>query len=346
MLLSVIIPCYNYMKCIDPLLDCLECQTIGIENIEIIFVDDYSVDGTRMKLKEFQQNHPQNVQIIENDKNYGVSYSRNRGVEKSHAPFVTFADHDDVLERTLYETLYENIVKNECEIAMCAHDYIAEEDKNTRWGVYEADDGQEWYSSQIFELQDNVQRNQFMLQFRNDLECWSKLIRKSFLLEHTIVFPEGMWGEDFYWWSLIEMHLNSLCWIPNVLYHHARKDGQSASKEIDNWMSAQLLLNQEAKRRGIYQDFSEILDLELFEIGFASTVYYWVLGNNFSVQELEVLRRDVIRETTDIFHNPYICSKNFRYRYSEYALELLKEEITERTIRDFLKSIVAVLKAL
>ena len=86
--------------------------------------------------------------------------------------------------------------------------------------------------------------------------------------------------------------------------------------------------------------------MELFEIGFASTVYYWVLGNNFSVQELEGLRRDVIRETTDIFHNPYICSKNFRYRYSEYALELLKEEITERTIRDFLKSIVAVLKAL
>jgi glycosyltransferase involved in cell wall biosynthesis len=334
------------MRCIDPLLDCLECQTIGIENIEIIFVDDFSVDGTRMKLKEFQQNHPQNVQIIENDKNYGVSYSRNRGVENSHAPYVTFADHDDVLERTLYETLYENIVKNECEIVMCAHDYITEKDKNTGRGVYEADDGQEWYSSQIFELQDNVQRNQFMLQFRNDLECWSKLIRKSFLLEHTIVFPEGMWGEDFYWWSLIEMHLNSLCWIPNVLYHHARKDGQAASKEIDNWMSAQLLLNQEAKRRGIYQDFSEILDLELFEIGFASTVYYWVLGNNFSVQELEGLRRDVIRETTDIFHNPYICSKNFRYRYSEYALELLKEEITERTIRDFLKSIVAVLKAL
>lgn len=113
MLLSVIIPCYNSESCIEPLLICLENQTIGIENIEIIFVDDYSVDGTCLKLKEFQKRHPQNVVIIENDKNYGVSYSRNRGVEKSHTPYITFADHDDVLELNLYETLHESIKKFE-----------------------------------------------------------------------------------------------------------------------------------------------------------------------------------------------------------------------------------------
>lgn len=347
MLLSVIIPCYNSVSCIEPLLRCLEQQTIGIENLEIIFVDDYSVDGTRVKLKEFRECHPQNVVIIENDKNYGVSYSRNRGVEKSHTPYVTFADHDDVLDSALYKTLYEQILKHDCEIAMCAHDYISEEDKNTP-GVGIAKDVIETqlYSSEIFELRDHAARKKFMLQFRNDLECWSKLIRKSFLLEHDIVFPEGMWGEDFYWWSLIEMNLNSLCWIPSVLYHHVRKDGTSASKEMHNWMMAQLLLNHEAKRRGFYQDFWEILDLELYEVGFASTLYYWILGNNFSVQELEELRRAAVRETTDILHNTYICSKNFRYRYSEYALELLKEEITISSIRDFLKNIVAVRRAL
>ncbi len=351
MLISVIIPCYNSMNCIDPLLHCLKQQTIGIENLEIIFVDDDSVDGTRTKLKEFQQCYPQNVRIIENDKNHGVSYSRNRGVEESHSPFVTFADHDDVLECTLYEILYESMLKNDCEIVMCAHDYIVEKDGNTGQ-VYSRDgNAGKLFSSgqpvaQLFELRDHAARQRFMLQFRNDLECWSKLIRKSFLLEHTIAFPEGMWGEDFYWWSLIEMNLNSLCWIPSVLYHHVRKDGPPASKEIHNWMMAQLLLNQEAKRRGFYQDFWEILDLELYEVGFASTLYYWILGNNFSVQELEELRRYVLNETTDIFHNTYICNKNFRYRYSEYALELLKEEITESSVRDFLKNIVAALRAL
>lgn len=348
MLLSVIIPCYNSVNCIEPLLHCLKQQTIGMENIEIIFVDDNSADGTLTKLQEFQKSHPQNVQIIENDKNHGVSYARNRGVEESHSPFVTFADHDDVLEPTTYETLYENILKYDCEIAMCAHDYVTERVKYRGGITHEIYSAQQVgeTSAQIFELRDHEARKKFMLQFRNDLECWSKLIRKSFLLDHTIAFPEGMWGEDFYWWSLIEMNLNSLCWIPSVLYHHVRKDGPPASKEMHNWMMAQLLLNQEAKRRRFYEDFRKILDLELYEVGFASTSYYWILGNNFSVQELEELRRAVLRETTDIFHNTYICSKNFRYRYSEYALELLKEEITESSVRDFLKNIVAALRAL
>lgn len=353
MLLSVIIPCYNSIDCIEPLLLCLERQTIGIENLEIIFVDDASEDGTCMRLMQFQKCHPQNIQIIQNDKNYGVSYARNRGVEKSRTPFVTFADHDDVLECVLYEILYKSLIESDCEIAMCAHDYIIDETKIPGGGVCDRDnDMSRVYSGrrqielptvQIFEPKDHVMREKFMLQFRNDLECWSKLIRKSYLLEHNIVFPEGMWGEDFYWWSLIEMNLNSLCWIPSVLYHHTRKAGAPASKEMENWMRAQLLLNQEAKKREMYRDFWKILDLELYEVGFASTLYYWILGNNFSVQELEGLRQTVIRETTDILNNPYVCSKNFRYRYSEYALELLEKEVTVDSIREFLKSIIAAL---
>lgn len=353
MLLSIIIPCYNSVDCIEPLLLCLEHQTIGIENLEIIFVDDASTDGTRMRLMEFQNRYPQNVQIIENDKNYGVSYARNRGVEKSRTSLVTFADHDDVPEYTIYETLYKSLMKSGCEIAMCAHDYITHETKIPREGEcgcnnkfgrrHSLEQQTEFPPVQIFELTEHTVREMFMMQFRNDLECWSKLIRKSFLLEHNIVFPEGMWGEDFYWWMLVEMNLNSLCWVPSVLYHHTRKSRPSVSKEMHNWMSAQLLLNHEAKSRGLYQYFWEILDLELFEIGFASTLYYRILKNNFSVEELEELRQVVIRETTDILNNTYVRGQNFRYRYSEYALGLLEEEVTAEHIRDFLKSIVVLL---
>lgn len=353
MYLSVIIPCYNSESCIGPLLKCLENQTIGIENLDIIFVDDYSKDGTCMKLKEFQKYHPQNVTIIENDKNYGVSYSRNQGIENSHTPYVTFADHDDVLERELCEVLYENIIKNDCEIVMCAHDYITEKEiygicEKNRNGNSPCSNEQQINqpATQIFKLQNQTERKKFMLQFRNDLECWSKLIHKNFLLEHRIDFPKGMWGEDFYWWNLIEMNLNSLCWVPRILYHHIRKNEPVTSKEMQNWMPAQLLLNLEAKKRGLYQEYYEILDLELYEVGFASTLYYWIMGNNYSVPELEALRQIVLKETTDIFHNTYICNKEFRFRYSEYALQLLREEITINSIRDFLRNMIAVLSVI
>lgn len=43
---SVIIPCYNLKKYLSRLVNSLLDQTIGLENLELIFVDDASTDDT------------------------------------------------------------------------------------------------------------------------------------------------------------------------------------------------------------------------------------------------------------------------------------------------------------
>ena len=50
MKLSVIIPCYNEEKTINLILD--RVQTSGVSNLEIIIVDDMSIDNTREILKK------------------------------------------------------------------------------------------------------------------------------------------------------------------------------------------------------------------------------------------------------------------------------------------------------
>ena len=49
-LISVIIPCYNVEKYIDRCMESVTNQTIKIENLEIILVNDASTDGTLDKL--------------------------------------------------------------------------------------------------------------------------------------------------------------------------------------------------------------------------------------------------------------------------------------------------------
>lgn len=50
--------CYNAAKYIDNCFQSLENQTIGIKNLEIIFVNDASTDNTLKHLMDFEQKHP------------------------------------------------------------------------------------------------------------------------------------------------------------------------------------------------------------------------------------------------------------------------------------------------
>lgn len=112
-------------------------------------------------------------------------------------------------------------------------------------------------------------------------------------------------------------------------------------KDMQNWMPAQLLLNETAKARGLYDEFEQVLDLELYEVGFASTVYYGILGGNTSVGEIEELRKCVLEHAGNIWKNPYVWQgDNWRYLYSQCALELLKSEVTIEKIKDFLKRVI------
>ena len=94
-LLTIIIPCFNALDKITPLLTSLRkivTNKIG-ENIEIIFIDDGSRDNTGEYIKQyFIKNKNVDVFIQENR---GVSYTRNRGITLAQGKYITFIDADD-----------------------------------------------------------------------------------------------------------------------------------------------------------------------------------------------------------------------------------------------------------
>lgn len=52
-MISVIIPVYNVSDYIQRAFDSILNQTIGFENLEVIFVDDASTDGSDQIIKEY-----------------------------------------------------------------------------------------------------------------------------------------------------------------------------------------------------------------------------------------------------------------------------------------------------
>lgn len=92
--LSIIVPSYN----VEPfILRCLESLNAGetSASVEVIVVDDASVDGTFQAAKAW--NGCSNYRVIRNDANSGLGASRNVGLEAARGRYVWFVDGDDFL---------------------------------------------------------------------------------------------------------------------------------------------------------------------------------------------------------------------------------------------------------
>lgn len=105
--LSVIVPCFNVESHLDVSLSCLEKQWDD-QSLEIILVNDCSIDGTLSKLETFAQRHPDNTVIINKTKNEGVAAARNDGLKVARGEWITFFDSDDALADYTYQGLCEN----------------------------------------------------------------------------------------------------------------------------------------------------------------------------------------------------------------------------------------------
>ena len=85
-LISIIVPCYNVELYIDRCFASLAAQTIGLDKLEIILVDDCSTDHTWEKLTAIEASYPESVMIIHSDENGHLGRARNIGMEYATAP--------------------------------------------------------------------------------------------------------------------------------------------------------------------------------------------------------------------------------------------------------------------
>ena len=101
--ISVIIPTYNAEAFISRTVESVSRQTVT--DLEIIAVDDGSTDGTPEMLTSLLSREPR-LRLIR-QANAGVAEARNRGLREADpgARYISFLDHDDVLEPGALEAL-------------------------------------------------------------------------------------------------------------------------------------------------------------------------------------------------------------------------------------------------
>ena len=91
---SVIVPVYNAEKHLWQCIDSVARQTLC--EIDIIFVNDGSTDGSEAILTEYAAKDPR-VRVLRQPENLGQGAARNRGLENAKGEYVYFTDADDEL---------------------------------------------------------------------------------------------------------------------------------------------------------------------------------------------------------------------------------------------------------
>ena len=91
---SIIMPIYNAGRYLDEAISSLTNQTIGFENIQLILVNDGSIDQSEEIALSFQKGYPNNIIYIKIEHG-GVSKAKNIGMEYATGSYINFFDPDD-----------------------------------------------------------------------------------------------------------------------------------------------------------------------------------------------------------------------------------------------------------
>lgn len=210
---SIVVAVYNAEKTLKKCVESLLNQTYN--NIEIILVNDCSKDNSLDICTEYSKTN-ENVKVISNEKNSGVSATRNNGINNSTGEYICFVDSDDYVEKDYVEILLNALVNNNLQLSICGCEYHNFIDGITEKFLWKNDESIEVVSlARGFELNDALYLN----------ALWNKLFVTRLIKNNNIFFDVNLsMGEDakFSLEYIKYNNITSVVIISKPLYHYIR----------------------------------------------------------------------------------------------------------------------------
>lgn len=140
-LISVIVPVYNLENYVERCLKSIQSQTY--RNIEIIVVDDGSIDGSWNVIKRIAKEDNRIIPV--HKENGGVSSARMLGLSHANGEWIGFVDGDDEIEEDMYKVLINNALEYDAYISHCGYKMIFNDCRITSF-----------YDTKVRKVQDNT----------------------------------------------------------------------------------------------------------------------------------------------------------------------------------------------
>lgn len=234
MTVSVIIPVYNAAKTLLASLNSIKAQTY--RNVQIVAVDDCSIDGSLRILEQFRDSlavDSMSIRICRHDENLGVACARNTGLDNATGDYVCFVDADDEIASDAIEKAVGIAERNDADIIGWDWTLCSGTDRYMRQADYKTPE------EALRNLLSGVMR----------WNLWLFMARRS-LYDNVRFLPGQNMGEDMMVMMKLFMKADSAAQIHDALYRYIQTES-SISRSMSDANIAQVTANVEEVERAL-----------------------------------------------------------------------------------------------
>lgn len=301
---SVILPVYGVAQYIEKCTQSLLNQTL--EEMEFIFVDDHGPDNSIELVKNMIADHPRRQQFVflKPEKNLGAGMARNYAIPCAKGEYIAFVDSDDWVEPDMFESLYNEAVKNgNADLCYCqaAKDYL---------------DGQATEILKNPEIEPGEMTDEKRKYFLTNYVSlfWTFIYRREMIERHDIRYPESRSADDSYFVTANILLASSIAHVDKPFYHYlirpgsvcTTKDSTKYQKRLATFAS---LMNF-VQEKNVYSQYKDEIDFIYFKKGYLTSVFNYVYNSlEPKTSTVKDIRNEMTKQIPDYTTNRYIKNK-------------------------------------
>lgn len=276
------------------------------------------------------------------DENTGSgALPRNKGLSLSSGEYIFNMDNDDMLTKTALEELYTLAKEWDADVVYCERYYEVDQDgSNMKINVIQRG---KLVDKPTLEPEDMKERVQRIVDDRYWVVPWSKLIRRSLMVENGIIFPALKISDDNIWNQGLLFHSKRFLRVPNMIYIYRltktsimRRD-KTPQVRMNFWIDPvlrglkyldDLMSNNEFFRKNASKRYTILRK-------FVDTRFTWILSSSRELYE-DAVYKTIKNEYGKYFGEydvlipclcSYLCDRNKKLSESKKLLDEKSAEI-------------------
>lgn len=331
---SVITPCYNSYEYLDKCFESLVNQTIGIENMEIIFVNDASTDNTGEKLNSFEALYPDSVLVIHLDENVKQGGARNVALQYVSGEYLVFIDSDDWVDLTYLETVYNIVKENDVDMLQIPFVHVHGEGENATYTKTPA------YWEGLYVMEDTNARKHFLTHQLFNCGAPNKIYRTGMVRKANACFLQGVAYEEPSFVYPLFFYANRIYQLDAKMYFYRLHETSTMTSYItkpgklyDHPFVQLSVYKQIRSNLEFYSIYKDEIDYYFLFTFYIETLYFSKMGNLYLGYDFFLLMQNTVRNMVpDWAENSYIqtlLSEPMSEALASVACELSEEEFLE-----------------